>query len=69
MSVPGGASNRRTTGTNRKAAKIETPGATDQGKKNNTTNEPGSGKRNSRGGATEKKDKPDDKTTREKNTT
>ncbi|HGV3801642.1 TPA: type 3 fimbria adhesin subunit MrkD, partial [Klebsiella pneumoniae] len=49
---PGGASYRCTSGTNRFAAKIVSPGATDLGNKIYSTNVPGIGMRFSRGGAT-----------------
>ncbi len=52
MSAPGGASYRCTSGTNRFAAKIVSPGATDLGNKIYSTNVPGIGMRFSRGGAT-----------------
>ena len=52
MSAPGGASYRCTAGTNRFAAKIVSPGATDLGNKIYSTNVPGIGMRFSRGGAT-----------------
>jgi type 1 fimbria pilin len=52
MSAPGGASYRCTSGTNRFAAKIVAPGATDLGNKIYSTNVPGIGMRFSRGGAT-----------------
>ncbi|WP_281163481.1 fimbrial protein [Klebsiella quasipneumoniae] len=52
MSAPGGSSYRCTSGTNRFAAKIVSPGATDLGNKIYSTNVPGIGMRFSRGGAT-----------------
>ena len=51
-SAPGGANYRCTSGTNRFAAKIVSPGATDLGNKIYSTNVPGIGMRFSRGGAT-----------------
>ncbi|MBW4310243.1 type 3 fimbria adhesin subunit MrkD, partial [Escherichia coli] len=50
MRAPGGASYRCTSGTNRFAAKIVSPGATDLGNKIYSTNVPGIGMRFSRGG-------------------
>ncbi len=50
MSAPGGANYRCTSGTNRFAAKIVSPGATDLGNKIYSTNVPGIGMRFSRGG-------------------
>ncbi|HCA5526351.1 TPA: type 3 fimbria adhesin subunit MrkD, partial [Klebsiella pneumoniae] len=51
-SAPGGANYRCTSGTNRFAAKIVSPGATDLGNKIYSTNVPGIGMRFSRGGET-----------------
>ena len=52
MSAPGGANYSCTSGTNRFAAKIVSPGATDLGNKIYSTNVPGIGMRFSRGGET-----------------